>query len=127
MSGKYKPQFPRVAQLKTAEIFRNHLEKEGIDLAFDSDVLSGSDSPFAKSHTLRSGRTIGNAMCILPMEGWDGTTDGRPTELTKRRWQNFALSGAKLLWGCEAVAVRPEGRANPNQLMLNEQTFPDFV
>ncbi|WP_332913633.1 hypothetical protein [Algoriphagus boritolerans] len=65
-------------------------------------------------------------MCILPMEGWDGTTDGRPTELTKRRWQNFALSGAKLLWGCEAVAVRPEGRANPNQLMLNEHTIQDF-
>ncbi|WP_111671640.1 oxidoreductase [Algoriphagus litoralis] len=127
MSGKYKPQFPRVAQLKTAELFRNHLEKEGINLDFDADVISGPDSPFAKSHTLKSGRTIGNAMCILPMEGWDGTTDGRPTELTKRRWQNFALSGAKLLWGCEAVAVRPEGRANPNQLMLNEQTFTDFV
>lgn len=127
MSGKYKPQFPRVAQLKTPELFENHLKKEGIDLAFDAEVISGPDSPFAKGHTLRSGRTIGNAMCILPMEGWDGTTDGRPTELTKRRWQNFALSGAKLLWGCEAVAVRPEGRANPNQLMLNEQTFPDFV
>ncbi len=61
------------------------------------------------------------------MEGWDGTTDGRPTELTRRRWKNFGLSGAKLMWGCEAVAVRPDGRANPNQLMINEQTMPDLI
>ena len=127
MSGKYKPQYPRVAQLKTAEIFRLHLEKEGIDLEFDETLVSGENSPFAKPHVLKSGRKIGNALCILPMEGWDGTEDGRPSELTKRRWKNFALSGAKLLWGCEAVAVRAEGRANPNQLMLNPDTFSDFV
>ena len=127
MSGKYKPQYPRVAQLKTAEQFGQHLEKEGIQLGFDSELVSGDSSPFGKAHKLRSGRTIGNAMCILPMEGWDGTEDGRPTDLTKRRWKNFALSGAKLLWGCEAVAVRHEGRANPNQLLLNEDTFSEFV
>jgi NADPH2 dehydrogenase len=126
MSGKYKPVYPRVAQLKTPEIFRQHLEKEGIDMPMAESLTTKQDSPFAKAHTLRSGRKIGNAMCILPMEGWDGTEDGRPTELTKRRWKNFALSGAKLLWGCEAVAVRPEGRANPNQLMLNEHTLSDF-
>jgi len=127
MSGKYKPPFPRVAQLKTAELFAQHLKKENIQLDFDAELTFGADSPFGKAHTLRSGLKIGNSMCILPMEGWDGTEDGRPTELTRRRWRNFALSGAKLLWGCEAVAVRPEGRANPNQLMLNEQTFQDFV
>jgi NADPH2 dehydrogenase len=127
MSGKYKPQYPRVAQLKTADLFAQHLEKEGIKLEFDTELQAGLGSPFSKSHTLRSGQKIGNAMCILPMEGWDGTVDGRPSDLTKRRWKHFALSGAKLLWGCEAVAVRPEGRANPNQLMINEQTFEDFI
>ncbi|MFM7867967.1 MAG: NADH:flavin oxidoreductase, partial [Planctomycetaceae bacterium] len=70
---------------------------------------------------------IGNRWCILPMEGWDGTTDGRPTELTERRWRNFGLSGAKLMWGCEAVAVRMDGRANPGQLVLNEQTRADLA
>ncbi len=127
MSGKYKPEYPRVAQLKSADQFQQHLDKEGIDLNFDQELLSGAESPFGKSHILKTGRKIGNAMCILPMEGWDGTEDGRPTELTKRRWKNFALSGAKLLWGCEAVAVCHEGRANPNQLILNDQTFSDFV
>jgi len=29
-------------------------------------------------------------------------TDGRPSANTKRRWRRFGLSGAKLIWGCEA-------------------------
>jgi 2,4-dienoyl-CoA reductase-like NADH-dependent reductase (Old Yellow Enzyme family) len=61
------------------------------------------------------------------MEGWDGTSDGRPTDLTRRRWKNFGLSGAKLIWGGEAVAVREDGRANPNQLMINAQTLPHLI
>ena len=65
---------------------------------------------------------VGNRFCVLPMEGWDGTADGRPTELTTRRWQHFGASGAKLIWGGEAAAVRHDGRANPNQLMITEHT-----
>jgi len=56
------------------------------------------------------------------MEGWDGTSDGNPSEHTLRRWQRFARSGAKLIWGGEAVAVCQEGRANPNQLLAAPQT-----
>src|SRR4051812_15262453 len=54
------------------------------------------------------------------MGGGDGTEDGRPTDLTRRRWEHFGLSGAKMIWGGEAVAVRHDGRANPNQLLINE-------
>jgi 2,4-dienoyl-CoA reductase-like NADH-dependent reductase (Old Yellow Enzyme family) len=54
------------------------------------------------------------------MEGWDGTPDGLPTDLTLRRWRRFGRSGAKLIWGGEAVAVRHDGRANPNQLLSGE-------
>ena len=57
------------------------------------------------------------------MEGWDGTTDGNPTELTLRRWRNFGVSGAKLIWGGEAVAVQPDGRANPNQLVMQPGAY----
>ena len=56
------------------------------------------------------------------MEGWDGTRDGEPSDLTRRRWRNFGISGAKLMWGGEAVAIRHDGRANPNQLMLTPAT-----
>ena len=58
------------------------------------------------------------------MEGWDGTADGEPSDLTRRRWQRFGLSGAKLIWGGEAVAVQHDGRANPNQLVLDARTQP---
>jgi 2,4-dienoyl-CoA reductase-like NADH-dependent reductase (Old Yellow Enzyme family) len=61
------------------------------------------------------------------MEGWDGTHDGGPTELTLRRWRRFGASGAKLIWGGEAAAVRRDGRANPNQLLVNEANLKDLA
>jgi 2,4-dienoyl-CoA reductase-like NADH-dependent reductase (Old Yellow Enzyme family) len=59
---------------------------------------------------------------IHPMEGWDGEPDGRPSELTRRRWRNFGLSGAKWIWGGEAMAVVHDGRANPNQVRIDSST-----
>jgi len=126
MSTKFKPKYKRVAQLKTASDLRSHLAEQDIILDFDEELMVGADAPFQKNIPLLSGKTIGNRLCILPMEGWDGTEDGRPTDFTKRRWRNFAESGAKLLWGCEAVAVRHDGRANPNQLLMNDRNYPEF-
>ena len=117
MSDRY----PRVAALKTADAFERHLRASGIDLEFDRELAPSGESPLAASFEA-DGVRVGNRFAILPMEGWDGTTDGRPSDLTRRRWQRFGLSGAKLIWGGEAVAVRPEGRANPNQLMLAAPT-----
>jgi 2,4-dienoyl-CoA reductase-like NADH-dependent reductase (Old Yellow Enzyme family) len=61
------------------------------------------------------------------MEGWDCERDGRPSENTKRRWRRFGLSGAKLVWGGEACAVRPDGRANPKQLIITEHSMGDIA
>ncbi len=61
------------------------------------------------------------------MEGWDAAEDGRPSDLVRRRWQNFGRSGAKLIWGGEAAAVRHGGRANPNQLVMKEEHVADFA
>ena len=58
------------------------------------------------------------------MEGWDGTHVGEPSDLTRRRWKRFGSSGAKLIWGGEAVAVRHDGRANPNQLLMSQTHEP---
>lgn len=126
-SGKYKPKYTRVAQLKTTADLKKHLDNSKVDLAFDETLLPPAESPFGKKITLKSGKTIGNSLCILPMEGWDGTLDGKPSEFTKNRWVKFAVSGAKLLFGCEAVAVCHEGKANPNQLVMNEENFEEFV
>ncbi len=111
----------RIAQLRTIEQFRHHLAELGVELPSDEVMEAGDDAPLAQPYAV-DGFTIGNRFAVLPMEGWDGTADGRPTAFTQRRWQRFGLSGAKLIWGGEAVAVRHDGRANPRQLMLNEET-----
>jgi NADPH2 dehydrogenase len=111
--------YPRIASLKNTALFREHLTRSGIALDFDDELLAPADSPLAAPFEL-DGVRVGNRFCVLPMEGWDGTPDGRPSELTIRRWRNFGLGGAKLFWGGEAVAVRHDGRANPNQLLLND-------
>jgi NADPH-dependent glutamate synthase beta subunit-like oxidoreductase/2,4-dienoyl-CoA reductase-like NADH-dependent reductase (Old Yellow Enzyme family) len=60
------------------------------------------------------------------MEGCDGDSQGRPGKLTFRRYERFAAGGAGLLW-FEATAVIPEGRANPRQLWLNEDSKEAFA
>ena len=55
------------------------------------------------------------------MEGWDAEADGRPSALTLRRWRRFGQSGAKWIWGGEAAAVVPEGRANPRQTLATTE------
>jgi NADPH2 dehydrogenase len=115
--------YPRVASLKTAAAFRAHLQRGGIPIQFDDELADPARSPLAQPIDV-DGVRVGNRFCILPMEGWDGTAAGEPSDLTRRRWRNFGTSGAKLIWGGEAVAVRHDGRANPNQLLITAQTQP---
>jgi NADPH2 dehydrogenase len=117
--------YHRIASLKSAESFLQYLETLGITLPFDRALEHGGTAPLAQRFAL-NGTTVGNRFCILPMEGWDGTQDGRPSELTTRRWHHFGTSGAKLIWGGEAFAVRHDGRANPNQLAMNEHAEGDL-
>jgi 2,4-dienoyl-CoA reductase-like NADH-dependent reductase (Old Yellow Enzyme family) len=114
--------YTRIAQLRTADQFRAHIAGLGIELPFDETVSVGPEAPLGQPYQFDN-RIIGNRFSVLPMEGWDGSADGHPSEFTKRRWQNFGLSGAKLIWGGEAVAVRHDGRASPNQLLLNSETM----
>ncbi len=112
--------FSRIASFKSPGDLREYLQQTGIPLELDDAVVVGAEAPLAQPYRLPNGLVVGNRFCVLPMEGWDGTPDGCPSELTFRRWQHFGASGAKLIWGGEAVAVRRDGRANPNQLTLSE-------
>ena len=104
------------------EGFRSHLGATAPDVPCDAEILRGDSSPL--SSPLRLGTmVIGNRWAVQPMEGWDGAADGNPSDLTLRRWRNFGESGAKLIWGGEAVAVSPDGRANPNQLLVAPHTL----
>jgi len=113
--------FRRLGAIREVEGFRAHLASLKLDVPCDAELLHGPDSPLSWPLE-RHGIRISNRIVAQPMEGWDGTADGRPTENTLRRWRRFGQSGAKLIWGGEAVAVRHDGRANPNQLVAAEHT-----
>lgn len=117
--------YPRIAALKTPVQFRARLAELAVSIPFD-DAAATAAAQLAQPCT-RDGLTARNRFCILPMEGWDGTFDGRPTELTRRRWTRFGRSGAALIWGGEAFAVRHDGRANPNQLALGPESVGDLT
>ena len=111
----------RLGSVRDVAHFKEHLDALRLTIPCDLEILRGTESPLAQP-IVREGLKIGNRFAIQPMEGWDGTSDGNPTEHTVRRWQRFGRSGAKLIWGGEAVAVCQEGRANPNQLLAAPHT-----
>ena len=71
-------------------------------------------------------KTVPNRLAINPMEGCDGTPEGKPSNLTRRRYRRFGSGGAGLVW-YEATAVVNEGRANPRQLQINKETGADIA
>ena len=113
----------RIPSLKTVDDFRKHVASLGIELPVDDQILRAPESPLGQAveGVNVNGKRIGNRIAIQPMEGWDGTITGGVTEEMIRRWQRFGESGAKLIFGGEAMAVRADGRANPNQLIINDE------
>ncbi|MEO6467645.1 MAG: NADH:flavin oxidoreductase [Acidimicrobiia bacterium] len=120
--------YTQVKRLRTVEEFRAHVADLGVDIpATDRVERSG---PLGDAVVVRDASagilTAPNRFAILPMEGWDGTADGYPTDLVRRRWERIGASGAGLAW-CEATAVRADGRANPHQLLLDRSTVDEFA
>jgi 2,4-dienoyl-CoA reductase-like NADH-dependent reductase (Old Yellow Enzyme family) len=98
----------------------------GIEIPCDDAM----DSPSALSEPWPvsiHGKRPGNRIALHPMEGWDGTTDGGVTDEMRRRWKRFGQSGAKLICGGEAMAVRADGRANPNQIIIQSRNAGGLV
>lgn len=120
--------YPQVKKLRTADELRDRLGELGVHVPFDEQV--DPQGPLATPFEVVDGSagvlTVPNRFAVLPMEGWDGTTDGAPTDLVRRRWGRFATSGCGLVWG-EATAVHPDGRANPNQLVMAESTVDEIA
>ncbi|NLA36308.1 MAG: NADH:flavin oxidoreductase [Actinobacteria bacterium] len=121
--------YPQIKKFARPADLRARLSELGSELgdhapgAVPVDDAVDPAGPLATSFTVSDAsagdRTVGNRFAILPMEGWDATTDGKPTDLVERRWRRFGAGGAKLLWA-EATAVVADGRANPNQLVMSE-------
>ena len=86
--------YPRVAALKTAPHFLSRLAELGIALPSTSRWQSGRGARWRSPRT-PAACALGNRWCILPMEGWDGTIDGHPTDLTRRRWTHFGRAAPR--------------------------------
>lgn len=107
--------------MRTVEQFRAYCSELELSIQAEDHIETAPDSPLARQAEA-GGKSLGNRFVIHPMEGWDAEEDGRPSDLVRRRWRNFALSGAKCIWGGEAMAVTPECRANPRQLVIQAST-----
>ncbi len=118
----------QVKKLTSVEAFREHCASLGIEIPIAERV--DPTGPLADPVEIRDGGARSlvspNRFAVLPMEGWDATTNGRPTDLVRRRWRRIAASGCGLVWG-EATAVRPDGRANPNQLVIDATTVDELA
>jgi 2,4-dienoyl-CoA reductase (NADPH2) len=103
---------------------RGRLEEKigrlGLDIPL-SDDLSSLFTPLTIGE-----KTLANRLATLPMEGADADPSGAPTDLTFRRYRRFAAGGCGLIW-FEAAAVRPDGRGNPRQLMISQETVGAFA
>lgn len=110
----------RYFRYRSLDDLRADVERLGLDIPLESELQA------VWNPVLVGSRRLGNSLAIHPMEGCDGTPDGRPDELTFRRWERFGAGGAKLIWG-EATAVVPEGRANPRQLWLTQENLAEFA
>lgn len=92
-----------------------------LDLALPfSDSLSALKTPLSLGYV-----TAANRLVCQAMEGCDGTADGAPDTLTRRRYNRFAEGGSGLIW-FEATACCREGRANPRQLWLHRDNIDAF-
>src|SRR5690606_12913037 len=94
----------KVPLLKTPEAFRERMTSLGLELPVEDVIEKAPSSPLAAPLDI-GGFRVGNRYAVHPMEGWDATADGKPTPDLIRRWERFAESGAKLIWGFEAMAV----------------------
>jgi len=111
----------RLGTVKDVKRFEDHVHSLGLTIPCDRELASGTDRPLGWP-LARGEIKIGNRIAVHPMEGWDATADGNPSEHTIHRWKKFGRSGGKLIWGGEAVAVSHQGRANPNQLVMARHT-----
>src|SRR6202047_646603 len=98
----------RLGSVRDIARFKEHIDALRLTIPCDGELLRGPESPLAGA-IVREAIKIGNRFAVHPMEGWDGTSDGNPSEHTIRRWQRFGRSGAKLIWGGEAVGAGTHG------------------
>jgi len=97
------------------ELFRKH--NYNFPISDDLNILS--------QPVVLGNKVIPNRLGIQPLEGFDGTYDGKPEDLVFRRYERYGKGGAGLIW-FEAVAVMDDGKCNPRQMTIKDENVKDF-
>ena len=118
LTGGFDP-IPKATASKDGLMPKEDKSKLGVIIPISQDL------EILKKTISMGDKIIPNSLVIHPMEGCDGTVEGKPDELTYRRYERFARGGAGLLW-FEATAVVEEGRANPRQIYICPENKEDF-
>ncbi|MBN2640077.1 MAG: hypothetical protein JXR78_00345 [Victivallales bacterium] len=106
--------------LKTLDDLKAELERLGMYLPLSEDLSVLAEPVKVGSHTLS------NRFIVQPMEGVDADpASGNPSELTCRRYRRFAEGGSSMIWA-EAVAVVPDGRSNPKQMLITKSNLDAY-
>ncbi len=105
---------------KTNADFSAAMAADGLDFPISDDV-----SILMEPLTLANGHVIPNRMVIQPLEGFDGTKEGNPSDLIFRRYKRYAEGGAGLIW-YESITVADDGRCNPLQMIIKKETVPEI-
>lgn len=123
-----RTRYPQIKKFAAPSDLVARLAELDLQVSVDDELAADGvlSTPFVVNDASAGARTVGNRFAILPMEGWDATTDGKPTDLVERRWRRFGDGGSKLIW-CEATAVVADGRANPNQLIMTEDNVESIA
>jgi 2,4-dienoyl-CoA reductase-like NADH-dependent reductase (Old Yellow Enzyme family) len=110
----------KFGQMSSTGDFSRAMKEAGIDLPV-SDKLELLGRPVKIGNKYSP-----NAMAIHPLEGFDGTIDGKPSDLIFRRYARYARGGTGLIW-YEAVAVSEDGRCNPYEMWINKNTLAEIA
>ena len=103
--------WPRIASLRTPAALRDALDALGLELPCDDAVAAGAGVAARRAARSRRRRCVApNRFVVQPMEGWDGTDDGLPSELTSAAGATSARSGAgwsgaARRWRCAPTAA----------------------
>jgi 2,4-dienoyl-CoA reductase (NADPH2) len=106
-------------RFKSKEELIGKAKQLGFDLPFEEDISVLLSPLTIDEHNLS------NRLVIQPMEGYDSSKDGSPSDLTRRRYLRYAEGGSGMIW-FEAVAVSPEGRSNPRQLRIHQENIDNY-
>jgi len=104
---------------KSLDDLKNKISELGLEIPISSDM------DLLRQPINIKNINIPNRLAIQPMEGFDATENGSPSELTVRRYKRYAEGGPGLIW-FEATAIEHGCRTNEHQLILSEDTCEKF-